>query len=49
MIDGTSRKKCMFLSQRLECLVGGFGNLECFDPAVHNRCEHKKRSFIKDN
>lgn len=48
--------KCPYITGRLECLIGAFGNADCITES-HKTCEHKlrhenleikRREFVKN-
>ncbi len=38
-----NNKKCDFVTQSLDCIVGGFGHMGCMDRKFHEQCSFKAR------
>ncbi|MFC2143593.1 hypothetical protein ACFLQN_04305 [Candidatus Aenigmatarchaeota archaeon] len=35
--------KCKHISMSLDCMIGGFGNLQCMNTHYHKKCKYKTR------
>jgi hypothetical protein len=42
-LDKIMKTECPYISPTLECMLGGFGNLNCLDPKFHENCEAKEK------
>jgi hypothetical protein len=42
-IEKIIKTDCPYISPTLECLLDGFGTLNCLDPKFHEDCEVKER------
>lgn len=42
-IEKIIKSDCPYISPTLECLLDGFGSLNCLDPNFHENCEVKER------
>lgn len=39
----TNEHKCEHLTRHIECMVGGNGTFECYNPGFHEQCGYKKQ------
>ncbi len=42
-LDRLMKTDCPYISPTLECMLDGFGNLNCLDPKFHENCEVKEK------
>jgi len=42
-IEKIIRRDCPYISPTLECLLDGFGSLNCLDPEFHKNCSIKEK------